>query len=138
MTHVTCRLTAKNQDQLQNPGLCNRVWATFTFTHAVSIACQAATAGCVLWLQGYERGLIVGMLQEVSYEPVLQPLPDDWSSQTESILLTVNLASCGRISGHNAVAQNHKSIDPGTFVDVFIYHYCYTLNGLTVSFLPGH
>ena len=31
MTHVTCRLTAKNRDQLRNPTLCNRVWATFTF-----------------------------------------------------------------------------------------------------------
>ena len=32
MTHVTCRLTAKNQDQLpQNPTLGNRVWANFTF-----------------------------------------------------------------------------------------------------------
>ena len=29
MTHVTCRLTAKNRDQLQNPMLGNRVWATF-------------------------------------------------------------------------------------------------------------
>ena len=30
MTHVTCRLTAKNRDQLRNPTLDNRVWATFT------------------------------------------------------------------------------------------------------------
>jgi len=30
MTHVTCRLTAKNQDQLRNPMLGNRVRATFT------------------------------------------------------------------------------------------------------------
>ena len=29
MTHVTCRLTAKNRDQLLNPTLGNRVWATF-------------------------------------------------------------------------------------------------------------
>ena len=29
MTHVTCRLTAKNWDQLRNPKLGNRVWATF-------------------------------------------------------------------------------------------------------------
>jgi len=29
MTHVTCRLTAKNRDQLRNPTLGNRVWATF-------------------------------------------------------------------------------------------------------------
>jgi len=31
MTHVTCRLTARNRDQLRNPTLANRVWATFTF-----------------------------------------------------------------------------------------------------------
>ena len=31
MIHVTCRLTAKNQDQLRNPTLGNRAWATFTF-----------------------------------------------------------------------------------------------------------
>ena len=31
MTHVTCTLTAKNRDQLRNPTLGNRVWATFTF-----------------------------------------------------------------------------------------------------------
>ena len=32
MTHVACRLTAKNRDQLRNPTLGNRVWATFTFS----------------------------------------------------------------------------------------------------------
>jgi len=32
MTHVTCRLTAKNRDQVRNPILGNRVWANFTFT----------------------------------------------------------------------------------------------------------
>ena len=31
MTRVTCRLTAKNRDQLQNPTLGSQVWATFTF-----------------------------------------------------------------------------------------------------------
>jgi len=31
VTHITCRLTAKNWDQLRNPTLGNRVWATFTF-----------------------------------------------------------------------------------------------------------
>jgi len=34
MTHVTCRLTAKNRDQLRNPTLGNRVWAIFTFFNA--------------------------------------------------------------------------------------------------------
>ena len=32
MTHITCMLTAKNRDQLRNPTLGNRVWATF-FTY---------------------------------------------------------------------------------------------------------
>ena len=40
MTHVTCRLTAKNRDQLRNPTLGNRVWATFTFTF-YRIACTS-------------------------------------------------------------------------------------------------
>jgi len=31
MTHVTCRLTAKNRDHLRNPTLGNRVWATFFY-----------------------------------------------------------------------------------------------------------
>jgi len=31
MTHVTCRLTAKNRDQLRNPRLGSRVWVSFTF-----------------------------------------------------------------------------------------------------------
>jgi len=31
MTHITCRLSAKNRDQLRKPTLGNRVWATFTF-----------------------------------------------------------------------------------------------------------
>ena len=31
MTHVICRLTAKNRDQIRNPMFGNQVWATFTF-----------------------------------------------------------------------------------------------------------
>jgi len=33
MTHVTCRLTAKKRDQLWNPTLGNRVWATTLARH---------------------------------------------------------------------------------------------------------
>jgi len=40
MTHVTCRLTAKNRDQLRNPTLGNRVWATFTLPLRVRSAVQ--------------------------------------------------------------------------------------------------
>ena len=39
MTHVTCRLTAKNRDQLRNPTLGNREWATFAgFYKLIEIA----------------------------------------------------------------------------------------------------
>jgi len=31
MTHVTCRLTARNRDQLRNPTLCNRGWTNFFY-----------------------------------------------------------------------------------------------------------
>ena len=31
MTHIICRLTAKNGDQLRDPMLGNHIWATFTF-----------------------------------------------------------------------------------------------------------
>jgi len=40
MTHVICSLTAKNRDQLRNPTLGNRVWATFTFIGPYLIACR--------------------------------------------------------------------------------------------------
>ena len=72
MTHVTCRLTAKDRDQLRNPTLGNRVWATFTFStiaparHHMALVSykslalpassmqlsgvrHAATAGLLLW-----------------------------------------------------------------------------------------
>ena len=45
MTHVTCRLTAKNRDQLWNPTLGNRVWATFTFFTVVASHCYDDSDG---------------------------------------------------------------------------------------------
>ena len=38
MTHVTCRLTAKNWDQLWNHTLGSRVWAIFTFFSGIKSA----------------------------------------------------------------------------------------------------
>jgi len=44
MTHVTCKLTAKNRDQLRNPHtLGNRVWASFTLKQSVLNFCSTAT-----------------------------------------------------------------------------------------------
>ena len=39
MINVTCRLTARNRDQLRNPILSNRVWATFTILHSPLLSC---------------------------------------------------------------------------------------------------
>jgi len=47
MTHVTCRLTAKNRDQLRNPTLGNRLWATFTFTFRAEIVGCFSLSSCV-------------------------------------------------------------------------------------------
>ena len=44
MTHVNCRLTAKNRDQLRNPTLGNRAWVTFTF-YLLPCRCCAIAAG---------------------------------------------------------------------------------------------
>ena len=54
MTHVTCRLTAKNRDQLQNPTLGNRVRATFLLLHRptrVSVV-MLSVATCYLYAGG--------------------------------------------------------------------------------------
>jgi len=46
MTHVTRMLTAKNWNQLRNPTLGNRVWATFTFLWRLAEWCWSAWAFC--------------------------------------------------------------------------------------------
>jgi len=43
MTRVTCRLTAKNRDQLQDPTLGNRLWATSTFLHYLQCVAKEYT-----------------------------------------------------------------------------------------------
>jgi len=55
MTHITCRLIAKNRDQLRDPTLGNRVWATLPFTDLFPVAHSnrkfgARTPRGVFWL----------------------------------------------------------------------------------------
>jgi len=45
MTHITCRLTARNRDQLLNPTLGNRLWATFTFLRVDVVALTTTKIG---------------------------------------------------------------------------------------------
>jgi len=49
MTHITCRLTARYRDQLLNPTLGNRVWATFTF---LRLWCSQTACD---WMMGRKR-----------------------------------------------------------------------------------
>ena len=55
MTHVTRRLTAKNRDQLRNPTLGNRVWATFTFFNLIhgSFAPRVHTRNSTFYLDRF-------------------------------------------------------------------------------------
>jgi len=56
MTHVTCRLTAKNRDQLQNPTIGNRVWATFTFYIQLSVSTANLAEIKFYWLTAFTFG----------------------------------------------------------------------------------
>jgi len=55
MTHVTCRLTAKNRDQLRNPTFGNRIWATFTLFTRNSVKIATRPVFLMQGLKG-ERG----------------------------------------------------------------------------------
>ena len=48
MTHVTCRLTTKNHDQLRNPTLGIRVRATFTFLSFFLLKRNSVCARCIV------------------------------------------------------------------------------------------
>ena len=64
MTHVTCRLTAKNQDQLRNPTLGNRLWATST-----------------LFTEGWALNVTTATLDRCSHGETLPvPRPSPWKS----------------------------------------------------------
>jgi len=60
MSHITCRLTAKNRDQLRYPTLGNRVWATFFILHVVCLyICRHNYA--------VERGLVLRFCGQPHY-----------------------------------------------------------------------
>jgi len=54
MAHVTYRLTAKNRDQLRNPTLGNRVWATFYIYLYVRLS--------LAYLRNYTRAIFAKIL----------------------------------------------------------------------------
>jgi len=60
ITHVTCRLTAKNRDQLRNPTLGNRVWVTFAF---LSVAVASGHCDCSLFSKMGDWSVKIWILQ---------------------------------------------------------------------------
>ena len=72
MTHVICRLTAKNRDQLRNPTLGSRVRATFTvFTWVIGLHEQRAVHVVVsAWLPHQQPAQRVHSFGDVS--PLVQ------------------------------------------------------------------
>ena len=67
MTHVTCRLTAKNRDRLRNPTLGSRVLATFTFLASL---CELGIAHNTYGSGRVENGLWNGAARAVECKNV--------------------------------------------------------------------
>ena len=65
MTHITCRLTAKNRDQLRNPTLGNRVWA-FYLCRSIKRCCDPpiCLSVCHVTSSGKRRKLGLWLLQK--------------------------------------------------------------------------
>ena len=72
MTHVTCRLTAKNRDQLRNPTLGNHVWATFTFF-------------VVMTLVGFHRSVMQQIVSSVMCNNLLVPIQKILSERSKHL-----------------------------------------------------
>ena len=83
MTHISCRLTAKNQDQLRNPMLGNWVWASFSFLWSWLSWVQVY---CVGWLQAFDDAIAeLDTLNEDSYKDstlIMQLLRDNLTVTT--------------------------------------------------------
>ena len=83
MTHVTCRLTAKNRDLLRNPTLGSQVWATFTFL-CMYVQLTLPTAFCLT--QGHTMGAaLTGGLSGGSSDQVAAPASQQQLQQPGSL-----------------------------------------------------
>ena len=63
MTHVTCRLTAKNRDQLRKSTLGSRVWATFAFFTFYMTMCLNIVRLSLLHLNVFQHYLLPVLFQ---------------------------------------------------------------------------
>ena len=112
MTHVTCRLTAKNGDRLQDPTLGNRVWATFTIFSCwsnchhpwlkISAICRsyATWAPCFLSTSLFEaqNGTILDRVFRSVSQVVIFFLSFEWECCFLNPWLLMLLAACGFVA----------------------------------------
>ena len=106
MTHVTCRLTANNLDQLWNPPLSNRVWATFTLFYlwcglfqncfedllCYCEQCRSWSAAAV-WRAGLRERTEVLVLAD-RCQPVQSCVLSTQSHATPAIVVVVDSVDC--------------------------------------------
>jgi len=109
MTRITCRLTAKNRDQLRNPALGNRVRATF-FHHAVCIRRVSAVHCCAELLSQLSNVRSrTAAVRNVSAQ--LQQLELQLQSTRSAVVFCLHspLLSCGCL----AVSRLWNDLPPG-------------------------
>jgi len=98
MTHITCRLTAKNRYQFRNPTLGNRVWATF-FTYLILsisafVAYRITDYATVLYVLTFQQVLVRMIAYEIRRNHLIQATvrhDDKEILKTRSLLSAVSI-----------------------------------------------
>ena len=100
MTHVICRLTAKNRDQLRNPTLGSRVRATFTFiSRDLTTRGQMGTGGGIM--SGDEEGVSPWLTLSVSESATFDTLSDNTSPRPTR----ANVLIARQITAHTTIQR---------------------------------
>ena len=104
MTHVTCKLTAKNRGQLRNPTLGNRVWATFTFSMRYGLLSKFSnhfsviTFGSSWWYWcGAQRSMSTSREMSNDVKRLLRPKTSEETDQDHVKRLNENTPTANRL-----------------------------------------
>ena len=144
MTHVTCRLTANNRDQLRNPTLGNPVWATFTFLLAniASYRISFLDCGRCTW---FERISMAVILLNCVTLGMFQPCDDIVCSSLRcrileafdhAIFVFFAAEMCVKVCAMGLFGKRAYLGDTWNRLDLFIVVAGYPLLYCSVSFCP--
>jgi len=97
MTHVTCRLTAKNRDQLRNPTLGNRVYTFLRYIFKVPET-VATTAERIITQESVSSLQLLGLNGAVPAHDLLEHLVSDQLALNGAVVLVL---------GQPALARKH-------------------------------